>query len=258
MHLRVHRLALLVCALALVASLSACGGSSKKKAAPPKPFTTGSTTATASDKAAATAAVAPWKSELAKVVVAFRRYGVDEPAHARQHNLLAERRDAYDLRNGVYRFDLAVRKIKFPSSMQDDVNSLLTGTGRLVSALDGMSQSSKVEDVNRFIKKSNGINLTPLAAKISKDLSALSGQQVAQPSSSAGSSEASKLAAALLKYKSQTGAKSTADAACAAKLMLKDVKSADAAAIESGNIPKSGRLYNEIGASLLACQAGGG
>jgi hypothetical protein len=251
---RPQQLFVIACAALLVAGLSACGGSSKKSSST-KP--TATTASASSERAEAKAAVAPWQGELSKVKKAFARYGVDEPAHVRQHNLLGERRDAYNLRNGVYRFDLAIRKIKFPASMQTNVNALLDGTKKLVAALDGMSQSSKVADINKFIKQSNGINLTPLARAIDQDLSRLSGVPVAQqPSSSgSGSSDTTKLADALLRFKTKTGAKAPADALCAAKLMIKKLRRADLQTIESGNIPQSGSLSNEIGASLLACQA---
>jgi hypothetical protein len=175
MTLHLQKLALLACAALLVAGLSACGGSSKKSSST-KPA---ATTASSSERSEAKAAVAPWHAQLAKVKRAFARYGVDEPAHVRQHNLLGERRDAYNLRNGVYRFDLAVRKVKFPASMQSDVNALLDGTKKLVAALDGMSQSSKVADINKYIRQSNAINLSPLARTIDQDLSRLSGVPVA-------------------------------------------------------------------------------
>jgi hypothetical protein len=251
---RFRNVVVLACAALLVAGLSACGGSSKKSSSS-KPT---STTASASpERAEAEAAATPWHTELAKVKRAFARYGSDEPAHVRQHNLLGERRDAYNLRNGVYRFDLAVRKIKFPASMQTDVNALLDGTKKLVATLDKMSSSSKVADINRYIRASNAINLSPLARTIDQDLSRLSGVPIAnQPSSSgAGSSDTTKLADALLRFKAKTGAKASTDALCAAKLMIKKLSKADLQTIESGNIPRTGPLSNEIGAALLACQA---
>lgn len=254
MTLRLQQLLVIACAALLVSSLAACGGSSKKSSST-KPAAT--TASASSERAEAEAAASPWHAQLAKVKKAFARYGVDEPAHVRQHNLLGERRDAYNLRNGVYRFDLAIRKIKFPASMQTDVNALLDGTKKLVAALDGMSQSSKVADINRYIKASNAINLSPLARTIDQDLSRLSGVPVAQQPSSTGSSssDTTKLADALLRFKAKTGAKAPADALCAAKLMIKKLSKADLQTIVSGNIPRSGPLSNEIGASLLACQA---
>lgn len=153
------KLALIASVALLAAPLAACGSSSKDKSS--SAGTTTKTTTGANETAQAKTALATWVSLTPKLNAAFHRYGKDEPAHAQKHDVYAVRRDAYDLRNAVYRFDIAIRKIKFPASTQTDVNSVLDTTKRLVAALDGVSQSGKVATIDRNVKRANA-QLKPL------------------------------------------------------------------------------------------------
>ena len=154
------KLACIACVAALAAPLAACGGSSKGKSTSDATTST-STTSSSADKTQAKTALAKWVTLTPKLNAAFKKYGKDEPAHAHKHDVYAVRRDAYDLRNAVYRFDISIRKIKFPTSVQTDVNSVLDTTKKIVAALDGVSQSGKVATIDRNVRKANG-ELKPL------------------------------------------------------------------------------------------------
>jgi hypothetical protein len=252
--MRLRQLAQIAAIAAIAVGIAACGSSSKK---PSKPNTTPSESS-ATSKAEAKTALDRWLSLTPKLNTAFSTYGSTEPAHAKVHDTLAVRRDAYNLRLAVYDFDIAVRKIKFPATMQTKVNSLLDTTKTMVAALDGVSQSSKTPDIDRNIRKAN-TQLRPLeerAQAINLELHHLAGRPL-QTSQGAGP-EVSRVAAGLLKDPSKSGAKGQLDATCAARLMVKKLSKADLDTVAAGVIPKSGRLSNEIGASLLACQAAAG
>jgi hypothetical protein len=172
--MKLRRLALIALIAVLAVGLAACGSSSKK---PSKP-TTPASESSAATKAEAKTALDRWLSLTPKINTAFRTYGSTEPAHAKARDALAVRRDAYNLRLAVYDFDIAVRKIKFPATMQTKVNSLLDTTKAMVAALDGVSQSSKTADIDRNIKKAN-TQLRPLeerAQAINLDLHRLAGR----------------------------------------------------------------------------------
>ena len=152
------KLVLIACLVGVAAALGACGGGSKKS-----DTTSASTTSssTGADQTQAKTALAKWVTLTPKLNAAFKKYGKDEPAHAHKHDVYAVRRDAYDLRNAVYRFDISIRKIKFPTNVQSDVNSVLDTTKKIVAALDGVSQSGKVATIDRNVRKANA-QLKPL------------------------------------------------------------------------------------------------
>jgi hypothetical protein len=251
----VKRLALLICLVAFASALAACGGSDNKNESS-STGTTSTTAASDAERPQAKAALTKWITLTEKLDAAGKKYGTDEPQHAHEQNLLAMRRDGYDLRNAIYRFDLAVRKVEFPPSLQPRVNELLTTTGKMVAALDGMSQSSKAEDVNGYIRKANAIDLKTAVNTLNVDLHKTAGEPLPTASTGAGGSEADKVAAGLLKAKAQSGAKGPDDAACAGKELVegKTLDQAELDKIAAGEIPQSGPASNAVGAALVVCQ----
>jgi hypothetical protein len=245
----------LLCALAACAGVSACGSSSKS---PSKTTPTTTTTAAAGspERAQAKAALVPWTKADVKLNKAIIRWNANEPRDGRAHDVLAVRRDAYDYRNGIYNFDIAIRKINFPTSVEPDVNTLLDTNRKKIAALDGMSQSSGTSVIQRYFLKAKAADVTGAANRVYHDLLGLAGAATPAPSSGA-SSETDKLANALLKAKQQTGAKGPKDAKCAAKLLMKTLTAGQRQQIEAGVIPQQGRVSNAIGAALLTCQLTG-
>jgi hypothetical protein len=248
------------CAVALAActvagaAVSGCGSSSKPSPSTPAPATTSSSGGTA-ERTQAKSALTEWIAADVKLNKAILRWNKTGPRDARAVNLLGLRRDAYNYRNGIYRFDLAIRKIAFPASVQPDVNTLLDTTKKKVAALDGMAQSSGKAAIQRYFLKQEAADLTGDANRVYDELTRLARGAASPPAGA--SSEVDKIANGLLKAKAQSGAKGPKDATCAAKLLVKDLTPAQAQQIEAGNIPQTGRTSNAIGAALLTCQLRG-
>lgn len=257
MTARFKLLAAIACLVALALTIAACGSDSKNKESSGSgtPAAT-SDAASGSERAQAKTALATWLTLTGKLNAAGQKYGTDEPQHAQEKNLLAIRRDGYDLRNAIYGFDLAVRKVKFPGSLEPRVNSLLETTRSMVAALDGLSQASRAEDVNSYIRKANAIDLKDAVNTLNEELHRLAGRPLAtaDQAGAGGSSEATKVAAGLLTAKAHSGAKTTDQAACAGKSLVKDLKQPDLDRIAAGDVPQTGPVANAIGAALVVCQ----
>jgi hypothetical protein len=173
-----NRLATAFLATAIAASLGACGGGSSKKDNtnnPPKPST--ADVNSRAEKARAFTARDKWNPQVDKLNIAIARYGRDEPAHAHANDVLAVRRDGYDYRNAIYKFDIQVRKIKFPETMLESVNALLKADGRIIAALDGMSQSSHTQNVDKYIRQANAVDLTGAVDTVASQLKAATGEK---------------------------------------------------------------------------------
>jgi hypothetical protein len=254
MNVEPARAVALLCSVVASVGVTACGSSSKPSPSTPTSSTTSSSGS--ADQAQAKAALPKWRTADAKLNKAIEGWNANGPRDGRAGDVLAVRRDAYNYRNGIYTFDIAIRKIDFPSSVQPDVNTLLDTTKKKVAALDGMSQSSGKAAIERYFVKEQAADVTGAANRVYGDLTNLAGGSPPS-SSSAGSSEVDKIANGLLKAKAQSGAKGPKDARCAAKLLVKDLTPSQAQQIEAGNIPQSGRFSNAIGAALLTCQVGG-
>jgi len=178
MQRRRDRVATAFVVTAIALSLGACGGSSDKKDdsnGPAKP--SASDTSARANKARAFSARDKWNPQVDKLNAAIKRYGRDEPAHARAHDVLAVRRDGYDYRNAIYRFDIQLRKIKFPEEMQESVNALLKADLHIIAALDGMSQSSHTENVDKYIRRANAVDLSGAVDTVASQLRAATGEK---------------------------------------------------------------------------------
>jgi hypothetical protein len=248
-----HAVALL-CTIVTGAAVTGCGSSSKPSPSTPAPTTKNSSGGTA-ERAQAKSALTKWTAADVKLNKAILRWNRTEPRDGRAGNVLAVRRDAYNYRNGIYTFDLAIRKIDFPASIRADVNTLLDTTRKKVAALDGMSQSNSKAAIQRSFVKAQAADVTGAANRVYHELAGLAG--VSASPSTGGSSEVDKIANGLLKAKAQSGAKGPKDAKCAAKLLVKDLTPAQAQQIEAGKIAQKGSLSNAIGAALLTCQLRG-
>jgi hypothetical protein len=83
-----------------------------------------------------------------------RRFFKQVAADAKAKNLAAVKADASQFRDVVFNFDAEARKIKFPPSIQTDVNGMLEGDRTIIAELDAMGGANTFVDFlplfNRF------------------------------------------------------------------------------------------------------------
>lgn len=72
---------------------------------------------------------------------------------AKAVNLSAVKADVSRFRDVVFEFDAEVRKIKFPASIQADVNKMLEGDRSIVAELDGMGEASSFQEFSPLFKR---------------------------------------------------------------------------------------------------------
>ncbi|MEA2352049.1 MAG: hypothetical protein QOJ14_463 [Thermoleophilaceae bacterium] len=74
-------------------------------------------------------------------------------ADAKAVNLAAVKSDVSQFRDVVFNFDADVRKIKFPSSIQEDVNKMLEGDRSIIAELDAMGAARAFTDFSPLFKR---------------------------------------------------------------------------------------------------------
>jgi hypothetical protein len=74
-------------------------------------------------------------------------------ADAKARNFAAVKADVSQFRDVIFNFDAAVRKIKFPPSIQTDVNAMLEGDRTVIAELDAMGSSTGFVDFQPLFKR---------------------------------------------------------------------------------------------------------
>jgi hypothetical protein len=82
-----------------------------------------------------------------------RRFLKQVAADAKAQNLAAVKADASQFRDVLFEFDADVRKIKFPPSLQEDVNEMLEGDRTMIAELDAMGESKEFTDFSPLFKR---------------------------------------------------------------------------------------------------------
>jgi hypothetical protein len=132
----------------LVAGDSQSGSSGSSDSGASKTDTTTSTTPAADQKKVARAR---YVLALASYQAGRRRFRSRTLQDVRARNLSAVKGDFGSYRDTVFEFDGQVRRIKFPSSMQEDVNHLLEANRTVIADLDAVGSAKDFSELQRLL-----------------------------------------------------------------------------------------------------------